>query len=83
MGRVGERWRPRRCWWSMTVAMAPRRLACGFGVRGGCCCANPCRARLDGSELVVAQTAEQPCDPGQVLSIAAGATVRFDGVWER
>jgi hypothetical protein len=37
----------------------------------------PCKARLDGPRLTVAHTSQRPCDPGQVLRIADGASVRF------
>jgi hypothetical protein len=39
----------------------------------------PCQARRGGSTLTIAQTSQVPCDPGRVLTIAEGATVRFAG----
>lgn len=77
MSRVGERWRPRQ----VLVVNDGRDGAPPTGLRlrgpGRVLLRYPCRARLDGSELTIVQTAEEPCDPGQVLSIAAGVTVRF------
>jgi hypothetical protein len=77
MGRIGEQWRPRR----VLVVNDGRDGARPAGLRldgpGRVLLRYPCRARLDGPELTVAHTSEVPCDPGQVLTLADGATVRF------
>jgi hypothetical protein len=77
MGRVGERWRPGR----VLVVNDGRDGAPPDGVRlegpGRVLLRYPCQARLDGPALTVAHTSWQACDPGQVLGIADGATVRF------
>ena len=79
MKRPGSRWRPRR----VLVINDGRDGVPPNGLRlegpGRVLLRYPCRARLDGAGLTVVQTTQRPCDPGQVLAIAEGASVRFLG----
>ena len=79
MKPAGTRWRPRR----MLVVNDGRDGAPPVGLRllgpGRVLLRYPCQARLDGPRLTVAQTSQRPCDPGTVLTIAEGASVRFVG----
>jgi hypothetical protein len=75
--RPGSRWRPRR----VLVVNDGRDGAPPDGVRlegpGRVLLRYPCSARVDGARLTVIHTSQHPCDPGQVLTIAQGATARF------
>jgi hypothetical protein len=79
MKRRRRRWQPGRV---LVVndgrdGLSPRGLRlCG---PGRVLLRYPCRARLAGAHLTVVQTSDVPCDPGQVLTIAEGASVRFSG----
>jgi hypothetical protein len=77
--RPGGRWRPRRV---LVIndgrdGMPPKGLM--LVGPGRVLLRYPCRARLDGARLTVMQTSEVPCEPGQVLTIAGGASARFIG----
>jgi hypothetical protein len=77
--RSGSRWRPRR----MLLINDGRDGARPNGLRlegpGRVLLRYHCSARLDGARLSVVQTSVRPCDPGQVLTIADGASARFIG----
>jgi hypothetical protein len=77
--RPGTRWRPRH----MVVIGDGRDGTPPAALRlvgpGRVLLRNPCQARLEGAKLTVAHTSQQSCDPGTVLTIAAGASVRFVG----
>jgi hypothetical protein len=77
MERPGTKWRPRR----VLVVNDGRDSAAPVGLRlvgpGRVLLRYPCNGRLDGPKLRIAHTSERPCDPGQVLTIADGASVRF------
>jgi hypothetical protein len=77
MKRPGTKWRPGR----VVLVNDGRDGAPPSGLRvlgpGRVLLRYPCKARLDGPRLTVAHTSERPCDPGQALRIADGASVRF------
>jgi hypothetical protein len=77
MKPAGTRWRPRRA----LVVNDGRDGAPPSGLRllgpGRALLRYPCQARVDGPRLTVAHTSQRPCDPGTVLVIAEGASVRF------
>jgi hypothetical protein len=77
MKLAGSRWRPRR----VLVVNDGRDGAPPSGLRllgpGRVLLRYPCKARVDGPRLTVAQTSQRPCDPGIVLMIAEGASVGF------
>jgi hypothetical protein len=79
MTRPGNRWRPSR----MLVVNDGRDGAPPRGLAlvgpGRVLLRYPCSARLDGARWTVVQSAQRPCDPGRVLTIAEGATARFIG----
>jgi hypothetical protein len=76
---TGGRWRPRR----VLVINDGRDGTPPSGLRlvgpGRVLLRYPCSARLDSARLTVVQTSQRPCDPGQVLTIAEGASARFIG----
>jgi len=77
--RTGGRWRPRRA----LVINDGRDGTPPSGLRlvgpGRVLLRYPCSARLDRPRLTVVQTSQRPCDPGQVLTIAKGASAWFIG----
>jgi hypothetical protein len=77
--RTGGRWRPGR----VLVINDGRDGAPPSGLRlvgpGRVLLRYPCSARLDSARLTVVHTSQRPCDPGQVLTIAKGASARFIG----
>jgi hypothetical protein len=77
MKRPGTKWRPRR----MVLVNDGRDGAPPAGLRllgpGRVLLRYPCKARLDGPMLTIAHTSDRPCDPGRVLTVAEGASVRF------
>jgi hypothetical protein len=77
MKPAGGRWRPRR----VLVVNDGRDGAPPSGLRllgpGRVLLRYPCKARVEGPRLTVAQTSQGPCDPGQVLTVADGASVGF------
>jgi hypothetical protein len=79
MRRPGSRWRPSR----VLAINDGRDGAPPTGLRlegpGRVLLRYPCSAKLDRARLTVAHTSQRPCDPGQVLAIAKGASVRFIG----
>jgi hypothetical protein len=77
MKPTGTRWRPRR----VLVVNDGRDGAPPSGLRllgpGRVLIRYPSKARVDGPRMTVAHTSLRPCDPGTVLMIAEGASVRF------
>jgi hypothetical protein len=75
--RSGSKWQPRR----VLVINDGRDGAPPNGLRlegpGRVLLRYPCSARLDGARLTIVHTSQRPCDPGQVLTIAEGASARF------
>lgn len=79
MKRTGGRWRPR---WVLVINDG-RDGAPPSGLRlvgpGRVLLRYPCSARLDGARVTIMHTSQRPCDPGQVLTIATGASARYIG----
>ena len=77
MKPAGTRWRPRR----VLVVNDGRDGAPASGLRllgpGRVLLRYPCKGRVDGPRMTVAQTSQLPCDPGQVVTIADGGSVEF------
>jgi hypothetical protein len=77
MKPAGSRWRPTR----VLVVNDGRDGLPPVGLRllgpGQVLLRYPCNARVEGERLTVARTSQRPCDPGQVLTISDGASVRF------
>jgi hypothetical protein len=80
--RLGDRWRPAR----MLVINDGRNGTPPHGLRldgpGRVLLRYPCSATLDGARLTVVETSHRPRDPGEVLTIAESASVRFTGATE-
>jgi hypothetical protein len=78
MKPAGTRWRPRRVLVvndgrdgappAALLLLGPGRVLLRY----------PCKARVDGPRLTVAQTSRQPRDPGTVLRIGDGASVHIN-----
>jgi hypothetical protein len=77
MKRPGAKWKPRR----VIVVNDGRDGVPPRGLRlvgpGRVLLRYPCNGRLDGRTLTIAHKSKRPCDPGKVLTIADGASVRF------